>query len=99
MAEREPPRRSTTDAIVEDAVNDLTDGLDVGRPGSERRREFLTDTRWLTEQRKRLDARKEQKRTVWVGVLSSILVTIATTILTYATGLLQWLLNFSTVHR
>jgi hypothetical protein len=41
-------------------------------------------------------ARKEQRRTFTIGIVSSILVTVLTTVITWATGMLQWLLSFST---
>jgi len=85
----------TARRVVHDELKDAFDGLDVGQPGSDRRRRWLLTQQRAEEYFSRQEIRKEQKRTVWVGVCSSVLVTVATTIATWVTGILPWLLSFS----
>ena len=84
-------RPQTDDDRIEDALANA--GL--GRAGSPERFMWLARLAQINVQA----AKKEQRRTFTMGIGSSILVTILTTLITWATGLLQWLLNFSTTHR
>lgn len=85
------PRKVAQDEIAHDM-----DAANIGRAGSERRIEFITLVRWLEDQKKRQDTRKERRAASLAGIGYGMLGTIVTALLTWATGAAQWLLSILT---
>ena len=93
MVERDADHRRLTE--MDGRIDAAFERAMIGEEGSEGRKEWVSDRLFLRTMRKMAETRREQRRTAWVGVASSIIVTVMTTILTYATGVLQWLLSFT----
>jgi hypothetical protein len=76
----------------DERIDEALANAGLGKRGTPERFKWLA----LLAQINTQAAKKEQRRTVTIGIVSSILVTVLTTLLTWATGMLQWLLSFST---
>ena len=82
--------------IVREEMNELLSNLPIGIAGTEKRDKWLYYQSRLEEQIKIRDATKERRRASLAGLGYGIIGTAAGGLLTWATGALQWLLNFST---
>lgn len=83
-------------ALVREEVTNLLETLDIGAPGSDRRRDVLAAIQWAMEQKKRHEALKDRRRASLAGVGWGMVGTIAATAITWATGALQGLWNILT---
>ncbi len=97
MVERDDNRRRSDS--IDDRIDAALERAMIGSEGSEMRQQWISDVLAWRQERKRSEAARDQRRTMFVGVGSSILVTVMTTLITWATGVLQWLSNISSPHR
>ena len=83
--------------VVREELNDWANDLDLGLPGSERRRQWLNNQRKLEEQIKRQDSAKDRRVSSLAGIGYGVISTLLGLVLAKLAGGVDWLLNFFTV--
>ena len=94
-----PPERpeDIVRRVVREELNDWSNDLELGLPGSDRRREWLRNQRRFEDQIKREDAKKDRRVSAWAGIGYGVISTLLGLVLAKVAGGVDWLLNFFTV--
>ena len=82
--------------VVREELIDWANDLDLGSPGSDRRRQWLNNQRMLEEQIKRQDSAKDRRVSAVAGIGYGIISTLVGLVLAKLAGGLDWLLSFFT---
>ena len=94
MHESKDPR-----VVAQQEIEETLQSLDVGLPGTDRRREWHRDQQWVSDSRKRQEARKERRIASVAGIGYGVLGTAVTAGVSWLTGAGQWLLSILTSRR
>jgi hypothetical protein len=82
--------------VVREELNDWANDLDIGSPGSDRRRQWLYMIRRVEEQIKRQDAAKDRRVSSLAGIGYGVISTLVGVLLAKLVGGFEWLANFFT---
>lgn len=83
--------------IVREELRDLCDDLDIGQPGSDRRRDFLAAVQFANDERKRIVAKKERRNAGLAGIFyGTVLGSVASAAVAWGLGLWQGFLAWAT---